>query len=397
LIGKLIITATAAAMLAGGTSAQTIRIGLSGPFTGSSAAMGVPMRDGAKLAASRINQAGGIEGQQIVLVERDDEGIVERGVEIAQELIGGEHVVATVGFVNNDVALASQRFYETAEIPVLNAVATGARITHQFEQPEFKANYIFRIAVNEVVQADMIVREAVTRSGFKRPALLVEGTDEGTAGRKYLLKALQTAGVKPVADATFNVADTNVGSRLAVAKLANADVILTFGRARDLANIANSMGLLGWKLPILGDEDLSSSAFIDKAGANGEGASMPQTFIQTGDTEKRAAFIAAYQTTYRVIRMDYPDAAAQGYDSVWLLKAAIEQAGSTQGPKIRAALENLGTKVEGVVTTYNRPFSASDHEAITANIPVFGIVRNRHVVVAHEEDIAGDRAVRMKP
>ena len=57
--------------------------------------------------------------------------------------------------------------------------------------------------------------------------------------------------------------------------------------------------------------------------------------------------------------------AAQGYDSVYLLAAAMKQAGSA--PRVRrvlAALENLNEKVEGVVTTYSKPYSKTDHEAI---------------------------------
>ena len=130
---------------------------------------------------------------------------------------------------------------------------------------------------------------------------------------------------------------------------------------------------------------------------NGDGALMPQTFIQLPDTPKRKAFIEAYQAAYKIDRMPSPVSAAQGYDSVFLLAAAITQAGSTDGRKIREALENLNTKVEGVVTIYDRPFSATDHEAITGNIPVFGLVKGGRVVAAHPEDIAGDKAVRVKP
>ena len=95
-------------------------------------------------------------------------------------------------------------------------------------------------------------------------------------------------------------------------------------------------------------------------------------------------------------RIPSPVSAAQGYDSVYLLKAAIEQAKSTEGRKVRAALEDLQTKVDGVVTVYDHPFSAADHEAITANIPVFGVVQGGRVVIAHPEDIEGDKAVRVK-
>jgi branched-chain amino acid transport system substrate-binding protein len=53
---------------------------------------------------------------------------------------------------------------------------------------------------------------------------------------------------------------------------------------------------------------------------------MPQTFIQDPNTPKRKAFIEAYQKAYKVERIPSPVSAAQGYDSVYLLAAAIRQA-----------------------------------------------------------------------
>ncbi len=392
---KLLFAVAVAAMLTGGAFGQTLKIGLSGPFTGRSESMGVAMRQGAMLAVSDINQAGGVLGMPIVLVERDDQSNVERGVQIAQELIGVEHVVATVGFVDTDVALASRRFYEAAEIPVMNAVASGTQITRQFPPPEYKANYIFRMSANDAVQATMIVREAIRR-GFKSPAILADGTDGDQAGHEELLKALEAVHVTPAADLTFNIGDTDMTTQLSRVRRATADVILTYGMAPELAAIANSMGQLGWKLPVLGNGVLATSAFIEDARSNGDGSSMPQTFIQTGTTAKRAVFIAEYWRTFRIGRIPAPECAAQAYDSVYLLKAAIEQANSTEGRKIREALENLRTKVEGVVTTYDRPFSPTDHEAIDANVPLFGVVRYRHVVEAHEDEVIGAHAVRVK-
>ena len=88
-------------------AADSIKIGLSGPFTGGSSSMGVSMRDGVKLAVSEINAAGGVMGRPLEVVERDDEAKNELGVQIAQELINKENVVATVGYINTGVALAS--------------------------------------------------------------------------------------------------------------------------------------------------------------------------------------------------------------------------------------------------------------------------------------------------
>jgi branched-chain amino acid transport system substrate-binding protein len=128
------------------------------------------------------------------------------------------------------------------------------------------------------------------------------------------------------------------------------------------------------------------SNFIDSAGPNGEGARMPQTFVQEADTPRRRAFIEAYQKISRTQRMPSPSAAAQGYDAMMLLAAAIRQAGTTFGSRVREALENLEEKVDGVVTTYDRPFSRDDHEAIDHPGQVtMGEVRGGRVVRAHED------------
>ena len=393
---KRLLTLAATTMRAGVAHAQPIKVGLTGPYTGGSASMGVSMRDGAKLAAAEINKAGGVMGRPLLLIERDEEAKNEVGVQVAQELINKEQVVATLGFINTGVALASQRFYQEAEIPVLNNVATGSLITQQFLPPKEKANYVFRFSANDTIQSAMIVDEAITRRGFKAPAILADSTNYGQLGRADLEAALAKKGVKAVAVEKFNIGDTDMTAQLLRAKEANADVVLTYGIGPELAQIANGMAKLGWKRPMIGSWTLSMSSFIDTAGANGDGASMPETFIQIPNTPKRKAFIEAYQAAYKIDRMPSPVSAAQGYDSVYVLAAAIAQAKSTEGPKIRAALENLQTKVEGVVTTYDHPFTATDHETITANMPVFGVVKNGRVVAAHEEDVVGDKALRLK-
>ena len=393
---KLAMTAVAGFLSGAAFAADPIKIGLSGPFTGGSSSMGVSMRDGVKLAVDEINKAGGVMGRKIALVERDDEAKNELGVQIAQELVNKENVVASVGFINTGVALAAQRFFQEAEIPVFNNVATGSVIAKQFMPPEHKANYIFRNAANDTIQSAMIANEAVKRQGFKKPAILADSTNYGQLGKTDLTTALAKSGVTPVATEKFNIGDTDMTSQLLKAKEAGADVILTYAIGPELAQIANGMAKLGWKVPMIGSWTLSMASFIDTAGPNGDGAMMPQTFIQMLTTPKRKAFIEAYQKAYNVDRIPSPVSAAQGYDSIYLLAAAIKQAGSTEGRKIREALENLNEKVEGVVTTYDKPFSATDHEAITDNIPVFGLVKGGRVVPAHPEDIAGDKALRVK-
>ncbi len=392
--------ALAAAMLTAGLTfaAEDIKIGVSGPFTGGSSSMGVSMRDGVRLAIDEINKKGGVLGSKLVAVERDDEAKNERGVQIAQELINKEKVVATVGFINTGVALASQRFYEEAKIPVMNNVATGSILTKQFLPPEFPDNYVFRNSAHDGIQAPMIVEEAIVRRKFTKVAILADSTNYGQLGKDDLTKALADKNITPVAVEKFNIKDVDMTPQLLKAKEAGAEVILTYGIGPELAQIANGMTKLGWKVPMIGSWTLSMASFVDNAGAGGEGARMPETFIQDPNTQKRKAFIDAYLKEFKPKnnRIDSPVSAAQAYDSVFLLAAAIKQAGSTDGKQIKDALENLKDKVEGVVTVYNKPFNKDDHEAITPNIPVIGEVKGGRVVYAYEEDQKKGSDIRTK-
>ncbi|MES2041693.1 MAG: ABC transporter substrate-binding protein [Pseudomonadota bacterium] len=379
---KTLVASIVLGLAAASNAAEPIKIGVAGPFTGGSAPMGVSMRDGVKLAVSEINAKGGVLGRQLQLVERDDEAKNERGVQVAQELINKEKVVATVGYINTGVALASQRFYQEAKIPVLNNVATGSVVTKQFVAPEHKDNYIFRTAANDTIQSAMIVDEAVVKNKFTKVAILADSTNYGQLGREDLEKTLSAKGIKPVAVEKFNIKDVDMTAQLLKAKQGGAQAVLTYGIGPELAQIANGMEKLGWKVPIIGSWTLSMGNFLDNAGKNGDGATMPQTFIQDPNTPKRKAFIEAYQKAYKVERMPSAVSAAQGYDSIYLLAAAIKQAGGTDGVKVREALENLNEKVEGVITTYNKPFTHDDHEAIKPGMPVMGLAKAGQIVQA---------------
>lgn len=379
----------ASTTLAAATAAaiEPIRVGVSGPFTGGSSPMGIAMRDGIRLAAQEINDAGGILGRPVQLVERDDEARPERGAVVVQELISREKVVAGLGIVNTGVALASQRYYQQARIPMITSVATGSVVTKQFLPPQYSYNYIFRVSAPDTIQAAMIIEEAVVRRQFRKLAILHDSTNYGQLGREDLERALDRRGIKPVAVERFNIGDVDMTAQLTRARAAGAEVILTYGLGPELAHLANNLVRLDWKVPLVGSWALSMSNFIDKAGPNAEGTRMPQTFIQEGDTPRRKAFIDKYRRTWGVERIPVPSAAAQGYDSMQLLAAAMRQARSTDGPRLREALESLKEKVDGLVMTYNHPFSKTDHETIdSTRILVIGEIRNAQVVFAYDED-----------
>lgn len=177
--------------------------------------------------------------------------------------------------------------------------------------------------------------------------------------------------------------------QLARAREAGAEVVLTCGIGPELAQLANTLARMNWKVPLVGSWTLGMDSFIDNAGPNAEGARMPQTFIIAPRLQRSAGFLAADRAATGSGRIPVPPVAAQAFDATLVLAAAIRQAGTTDGPRIRAALENLETPVEGVIMTYYRPFSKNDHEAIRSTRNLYlGEVRNGSVVFAYPAEHA---------
>jgi branched-chain amino acid transport system substrate-binding protein len=77
---------------------------------------------------------------------------------------------------------------------------------------------------------------------------------------------------------------------------------------------------------------------------------------------------------------------AQAYDSVMLLAAAMKAAGTTDGEKVAAALENVNN-VEGVIKTYNKPFSKTDHEGLGVADFYLAKWKNGTTVVRYEDAV----------
>lgn len=368
-----------AVLLLAAPSLAEIKVGVYGPYTGGAASMGVSMRNGVELAAEEINKSGGILGQPVVLVLRDDEAKNERGAQIMLEFLEKENVVAVLGPMNTGVADNSTRYANEHRVPVIINGSAGAKVNEYFAPGA--DNFIFRLAASDFVQTELIVREALDVRKYKRPALICDDTNYGQGGCTKLRAALARRNATPVSVAKFRLKDTDMTAQVQEAEAAGADVLLVYGIGPELAALANSLDRIGWKVDMLGGWTLSMESFIKNAGKNGNGATAPLTFIEGDESNPRQrTFVETYHAKYHQNPIPGPSAAAQGYDSLYLLKAAIEQARSTDGAKIKEALENLKRPFDGITSKYNRPFTPADHEAVTEAMMKLGVVSDGKIV-----------------
>lgn len=394
---KALLVLLAFGFLADGVGADTIKIAITGPFTGGSAPMGVSMRDGAEMAIAEINAAGGVQvgdrKLKFEVLERDDEARNERGALVAQELASMGDLAGVIGTVNTGVALAGDRYLQEKGITKIITPAAGSATMTQWSKAGTADLSIFRFAAPDGIQSAMVVEEAIRR-GLTKVAIIHDSTNYGVSGRDDLQNQVKAQGSKleVVAVEKFNIGDKDMTAQLVRAKSAGAQAILIWGIGPELAAVANGMAKLGMKEPLIGGWTLSMSNFVDNAGANGNGTLMPQTFIEEPITPGARKFIEAYHKAYNVTRIPSPVSAAQGYDAVLLFAAAVRQAGSTDTHRIAEALEDLKEPVRGVIATWQKPFAKwnpadeTTHEAFRRAQVVMGMVTDGRVVFANDAD-----------
>ncbi len=375
----------------------TLKIGLSGPFSGGSAPMGISMREGVRIAVDEINTyLGGVLGMPIELVERDDEANPQKGAAIADELVNKEKVVATVGIVNTGVGVASIDMYQKSRVPIIVAVSTGSALTKKYAPPNASDNFIFRVAPRTDLETAFLINHIVDVEKITSIAILADATPYGESGRSDLEKALDAKKLKPVSVERFKIGDTSMREQLARAQAAGAKAIVLYGIGPELAALVKSRDAMKWKVPTYAGWTASMQNFGELAGKSAEGVMMPQTFISQSNNPRHRAFIDAWFARTKTRAIPSPMSAAQGYDAMRILYSALQTSSSAEGSRIKNALERLAFPIEGVVTTHRAPFSSSDHDAISLNMLVMGVNRKGVAEFAFEEDANKSFSLRRK-
>jgi branched-chain amino acid transport system substrate-binding protein len=372
---------------------QPLRIGVIGPHTGGSADFGVPMLNGIKLAVDEINAVGGYMGRPLELVIKDDKANPDAGLAAANAMVG-EKVAATIGYCNTGVAMKSIEVFQKNKMPLIVPCATGTPITATYPARD---SYIFRTSAKDAIQAPFMVDDIVKR-GLTRVAIFADTTGYGEAGLLDVKKALAAKNIEPVHVARFPLGVKDLTGELKLARAAGANVVLNYTVGTENAVIAQGREVLRWKVPMVGAWTLSFPFFIDGAKEAGNGALMAQTFIAEPSNERRAAFLSAYARKFKVNKIPVPMAAAQAYDSTYILLYSLFaiRDGNLSGPAVKGALENIQRVYYGVIATYDKPFSIDDKDAITQNMMVMGMVKNGSVTFAYPEDAKRNLFVQRK-
>lgn len=313
-----------------------------------------PYKKGALLAIEEINAAGGVLGDQLVLISRDDQGEPGEAVKIAEELFSRDEVVLISGSLFSHIGLAltsyageKKKLYLAAE-PLADALvwAEGNR-------------YTFRLRPSTYMQAAMLAEQAAAFEGTKWATIAPNyayGKD-AVAAFKQVLQA-KRPDVEFVAEQWPALFKIDAGAEVRALESAKPDAIYNVTFGSDLAKFVREGSLRGvfedrMVVGLLTGEPEYLDPLKDEA---------PEGWVVTGypwyaiDTPEHDAFLEAYQTRWD----DYPRIGSiVGYNTMLAIAATIEEAGSTETEAMVDAMEGLAFETPlGSVT-----FREIDHQS----------------------------------
>ena len=194
-------------------------------------------------------------------------------------------------------------------------------------------------------------------------------------------------GIKPACNEKFGVNDTDMTSQLNKCKAAGVDTIVVWAQGTPLGQLMRSMEKINYFPLTLMSWAADNQSFYEAAGKS---LAERPIFMRTVTEDRSPRAAEALRSL--APKMKSPSSfgfAAHSYDAVMLLAAAMKQANTTDGAKVREALENLQGTHDGLMKTYNKPFSPTVHEALTLEgLPLDslegrqagGLQRRRHQV-----------------
>lgn len=333
---------SAAAESATAADGASFKIGVTGPLTGAAAAYGNAVVNGAKLAADEINAAGGVNGYTFEVNGQDDENDTEKAINAYNTLKDwGMQILVGTTTSKPCIAVAA----ETANDNMFQITPSGSAV-------ECVANdNVFRVCFADPDQGTASAKYIGEHKLATKVAIIYDSSTEYSSGlREAFVNEAANQGIEIVADEAFT-ADTNTdfSVQLDKAKDAGAELVflpIYYQEASIILKQASDKEFAPIFFGCDGMDGILSVENFDKSLA--EGLMLLTPFSTTEETSK--AFTDAYVAAYGIEPNQF---AADSYDAVYAVKAAIEQSGVTPDMSVSDICEGLKTamteiKIEGL-------------------------------------------------
>ena len=311
----------------------TVKIGGLAPLTGSLAIYGVTTTNGAELAVKEINANGGINGKQIDYIVLDTKGDATESVMAYNKLVD-DKVAAVIGDITSKPTVAVAEIAAQDNMPMITPTGTQVDIT------EAGPN-VFRVCFTNPYQGTVLATLAKERFGAETAGILVNNSSDYSDGiAKAFTEQAEKLGINITVKEGYADGDRDFRAQLTKIATVNPDVLLIPEYYEQASLIAAQAREMGVKSIFVGSDgwDGISKTLDETAYKVIENSYFTNHFSMQDESQKIQNFIKAYKDAYK----EDPSAfSALGYDAVYMVKEAIEKAGSTEKQAIVDALKGI--------------------------------------------------------
>ncbi len=313
-------------------------IGSTGPLTGAAASYGNSVKNGATVAIDEINAAGGVKvgdkTYKLALNFQDDEAKEDKAVNAYNKLMDSG-INVYMGAVTSGSSLALTDLTAKDNILQLTTSGSAKDITNNPNA--------FRLCFTDPLQGKMIA-DFVLDQGYESVAVLYNNSDEYSPGVYESFKdELNTKGQSAliVNEQSFTNDDVDFTTQLTQIKASGAKIIFVPAYYEAAAHIVQQAKQQGIDAAFVGSDgwDGILGQLTDKTQA--EGAVFLSPFLASDPSA--AKFTDAYKKAYNATPDQF---AADGYDSVYVIKADMEKAGSIKSEDLIKAMTEI--EVDGI-------------------------------------------------
>lgn len=323
-----------------------IYIGLIAARTGGNQATGELAFKGATLAVEQINAAGGILGKQIEFIVADEIDTVQSSVNACTSLLEDDRISAIVGSQYSQNILAAMPNILEKKVPFIAGGSNDA-IAAQSNP------YVWQPRNFDAQGAYVLAQYAHDTLNVKNPALIYSTLPNAQGpAEKVVAYYKENYGIEISKDMMFGYEETESNFATIVSQIQNsgADGLFHFGNQQPLILIMKTIYDAQLTIPMLANTSATSTVVLSNSGAASDNWYSTCDWAATIETEFGSAFQKAFFDKYAI---NTDTSSAYAYDSIYLIKAACENANSTDDrEKINDALSEI-KDLDLVLGTYN--------------------------------------------
>jgi branched-chain amino acid transport system substrate-binding protein len=306
------------------SAADTVKIGLMAPLTGSWASEGQEMKKIVELLAEEQNAKGGLLGKKVEVVTEDDGGD-PRTASLAAQRLTTKGVVAVIGTYGSAVTEASQGIYDEAKIVQVATGSTAVRLT------EKGLKYFFRTSPRDDEQG-LVSAALLGKLGVKKVAILHDNSAYAK-GLADEINGLVKGKMQVVFFDALTPKEQDYSAILTKLKAAGPEVVYFTGYYPEAGLLLKQKKQMGWNVPFIGGDAQNNPDLVKIAGKEAAEGFRFTTPPVPRDLPEAKAFLAAYKKKFG----EEPGSiwAVLAGDAYNVIAKAIAETKSTSGDKIR--------------------------------------------------------------